>query len=80
MGYKNTKFRVQEKQRMLNKHDVLIEVRIWGCDTQEEAEEIVKDQVATGLDMMGLSGTTVFRVVTKLGIASDTEDNTNKIE
>ena len=50
---------------MLNKHDVLIEVRIWGCDTQEEAEEIVKDQVATGLDMMGLSGTTVFRVVTK---------------
>ena len=50
---------------MLNKHDILVEVRIWGCDTQEEAEKIVKDQVATGLDVMGLSGTTVLRVVTK---------------
>lgn len=50
---------------MLSKHDVLVEVRIWGCDTQEQAEGIVKDQVATGLDVMGLSGTTVIRVVTK---------------
>ena len=50
---------------MINDHDVLIELRIWGCDTQEEAEETVEKLVINGLWVQGISGTTVIRVVTK---------------
>ena len=41
-------------------HDVVVTLRIWGCETQEEAEADVKKQVKTGLWGMGISGTSLL--------------------
>ena len=47
----------------INKHDVLIKLRIWGCESQEEAENEIKKQVENGLWVQGISGTSVLTVV-----------------
>jgi len=46
----------------INYHDVWVKLRIYGCDSQEEAEVEVKDQVETGLWIEGISGTSVLAV------------------
>jgi len=43
-------------------HDVVITLRIWGCETQEEAETEVREQVETGLWVEGISGTSIILV------------------
>jgi len=46
----------------INYHDVILTLRIYGCDTQEEANQEVKEQVENGLWVEGISGTTVILV------------------
>jgi len=49
----------------INHHDVVLTLRIYGCDSQEEANQEVKEQVETGLWVEGISGTSVITVGSK---------------
>ncbi len=49
----------------LSQHKVVLELLIWGCDSQDEAEAEVEKQVNNGLWVQGISGTGIIRVVPK---------------
>jgi len=49
----------------INHHDVWVKLRIWGCESQEEAEVEIKKQVENGLWIQGISGTSVLVVEEK---------------